>query len=264
MLQILLAAGVAAASPAADRLAEAAHAISVGRLDQARTMISAAVAGGAKGGAVDYLLADLAYASGNSPEAFARYKVLVGVHPTDAVLVERAAISALKLGEVQMAKGLLDHATSLPQASWRCWNARGVVADLRNDFESADSSYEKAMELAPEQPEVLNNVGWSRLLRGDWNEALAPLEQAARLMPNSARVANNLELARAGIAEDLPQRQAGETDEAWAERLNDAGVAAHFRGERAKAVAAFAQAIEARASWYERAANNLRAAEGSE
>jgi Flp pilus assembly protein TadD len=77
---------------------------------------------------------------------------------------------------VALAKGLTDHAVSLPGASWRSWNARGVVADLMRDFDKADSSYRRALELAPGQAEILNNLGWSRLLRGDWAGALAPLE----------------------------------------------------------------------------------------
>ncbi|HEX6072785.1 MAG TPA: tetratricopeptide repeat protein [Sphingomicrobium sp.] len=264
MLQLLLAAGVAAGSPPSDRLAEAEHAISAGRLVQARAMISAAVASGAKGEPVERLLAHLAYASGNSGEALARYKVLVGLHPTDALIVERAGISAIKVGEVQLAKGLIDHATSLPGASWRSWNARGVIADLQRDFETADSSYQRALALAPGQAEILSNLGWSRLLRGDWNGALAPLQEAAKLAPNSVRTRNNLELARAAVAADLPQRRPGESEDSWAIRLNDAGMVAELRGDKARAVAAFAQAIEARGSWYERAANNLQAAGAKE
>jgi Flp pilus assembly protein TadD len=264
MLHLLLAVGVATASPAADRLADAEHAINVGRLDQARAMISAAIAGGTTGEPIDRLMADLAFASGNSGEALARYKVLVGLHPQDELVVERAAISAIKVGELRLAKGLIDHATSLPQASWRAWNARGAVADLFKDFDTADRSYERALALAPDQGEVLNNRGWSHLLRGDWTGALVSLEAAAKQAPNNARVANNLELARAALAADLPERRRGESDDAWAARLNDAGVVAQLQGDRARAVASFAQAIEARGTWYERAANNLRAAEGKE
>jgi Flp pilus assembly protein TadD len=248
----------------AERLAEAGHAIQVGRLDQARRMISAAVASGAKGETVDRLLADLAYASRNSDEALARYKVLVGLHPNDGSTLERAAISAVRVGEVALAKGLTDHAVSLPGASWRSWNARGVVADLMRDFDKADSSYRRALELAPGQAEILNNLGWSRLLRGDWAGALAPLEEAAKLAPKNARVANNVELAKAALAAELPERRPGESEDEWAMRLNDAGVVARLQGDRARAIAAFAQAIEARGSWYERAANNLRAAGGTE
>jgi tetratricopeptide (TPR) repeat protein len=268
MFKLLLLAGAAAAAPVppslsrVDRITEAQHAISVGRLDQARAMISKSIAQGGQGEAVDRLLAELAYAEGKSEEALERYKLLLGRHPTDVRLAERAAISALKAGNIGLAKGLADHATSLPKASWRAWNARGVAADLNGDFEAADVAYERALALAPDRAEVLTNVGWSKLLRGDWNGAIAPLEQAAELMPSSARAANNLELARAALANHLPQRRPGESDDDWAARLNDAGVAARLRGENARAVAAFSQAIEARTSWYARAANNLSAVSG--
>ena len=61
---------------------------------------------------------------------------------------------------------------------------------------------------------------------------------------------------------DLPQRRPGESDQDWAARLNDAGVAAELRGDRARAAAAFSQAIETKDSWYIRAANNLSAVGG--
>jgi hypothetical protein len=77
-------------------------------------------------------------------------------------------------------------------------------------------------------------------------------------------VANNVELAKAALAAELPERRPGESEDEWAMRLNDAGVVARLQGDRARAIAAFAQAIEARGSWYERAANNLRAAGGKE
>jgi Flp pilus assembly protein TadD len=273
MFQFLVLAGAAAAAPAAalpaaapppniDRIAEAEHAINVGRLDQARAMIATAVAQGLKGEALDRALADLAFGDGRNGEALDRYKLLLGLHPTDALVAERAAISAIRAGNIGTAKGLAEHATSLPQASWRAWNARGVAADLRSDFATADESYERALALSPYRGEVLNNIGWSRLLRGDWDGAIAPLEEAVTLMPKSERAANNLELARAALASDLPQRRPGESDAAWAARLNDAGVAAELRGDRARAVAAFSQAIESRPSWYERAANNLSAVTG--
>lgn len=260
---VLLASAAAAAppvtAPPTDRIVEAEHAIQVGRLDQARAMISAAIAQGVQGDAVDRALADLAFAEGKSAEALERYKLLLGRHPSDALVAEHAAISAIKAGNVPLAKGLCDHATSLPRASWRSWNARGVAADLRGDFPTADESYERALGLAPDRGEVFTNMGWSKLLRGDWAGAIAPLEQAARLMPKSERAVNNLELARAAVASDLPRRRPGESDEDWAARLNDAGLVAQLRGDKARAVAAFSQAIEARASWYARAANNLSA-----
>ena len=152
-------------------------------------------------------------------------------------------------------------ATASSAASWRAWNARGVLADQRGDWGDADLAYARSAKTAPGRPEILNNHGWSLLARGRWNEALAVLEQAAVLDPASPRIANNLELAKAAVSEDLPRRQNRESDGDWAARLNDAGVVAGIWGDRKRAIAAFAQAISARHRWFERAANNLAVAE---
>jgi len=267
-MKLLLAAALAAATPPGSpapaplsppSLVEASHALAAGRLDQARTMIAAAVAAGAAGETVDRLLTDLAFSGGDNARALAGYATLSAGHPGDALLAERAGISALKIGDTARAISYLDRSTAMPAASWRAWNARGVAADQLNDWPSADAAYARATALAPDSGQVANNRGWSLLLRGRWSEALGLLEQAAALDPASARIANNLELARDALNEGLPQRRPTESDLAWSARLNDAGVAAAARGERGRAIAAFAQAIETRSVWFGRASDNLAA-----
>ena len=264
MLSFLLAAAVATASPPANALSEARHAINAGRLEQARKMIANAVAGGATGIPVERLLADLAFKSGNDAEALARYQALLGKFPTDPLLAERAGIAALKTGNPATAAVLLDRATRSPAASWRGWNARGVAADLQHEWEVADLAYSRALALEPNRAELVNNFGWSLLLRGRWGEAVEQLERAAALDPKRTKIADNLELAKTAMTAELPRRRRNESDVEWAARLNDAGVIAGIRGERKRAVAAFSQAIEARSQWFERAANNLAIAQAKE
>jgi Flp pilus assembly protein TadD len=268
----LIAAGVVAAAPAPAvapavaparySLTDAAHAIEAGRLDQARMMISRALAAGATEAQAARPLADLAFAEGNNAEALARYQWLLATAPGDSRLCERAGIAALRLGDAARAASLIICATKPANASWRGWNARGVLADMQSDWDEADRAYERAAQLAPNEAEIANNQGWSQLLRGNWQAAAFRLERAAALDPRSKRIANNLELARAALADGLPERRSGESGRAWAERLNDAGVAAQLRGDKARAVAAFSQALEASETWYPRAANNLQVAGG--
>lgn len=245
------------APPPVYSLSEAAHAIDAGRLEQARLMIANAVKAGAKGPEVDRVVADLAFMSGNYAAALPAYRSLLVGSPNDALLYERAGIAAAHVGDMAEAGSLLSRATAFPNASWRAWNARGVAADYARDWGVADEAFAHAVQLAPNRGEVLNNLGWSLLIRGRWNEALDKLEQAAALDPKNVRITDNLELARAAVSEDLPQRREGESEEDWAARLNDAGVIAKIRGDTKKAAAAFAQAVEIRSSYYARAANNL-------
>jgi Flp pilus assembly protein TadD len=264
---LLILLSVAATSPvaaptSAPSIEEAGEAIAAGRLDQARIMISRAMAAGAKGDAVDRALADLAYASRRDSEALARYQQLLLDDPDDPQLLERAGIAALRSGDVDAAAGLIERATASPNASWRVWNARGAIADRNHDWAQADEAYDKAAEIAPKRAEIPNNRGWSLILRGEWSAAMPYLERAAALDAKSERVANNLELAREALSAELPRREPGESDRDWAARLNDAGVAAKLLGDKQRAIAAFSQALEASGTWYDRAANNLQSVSG--
>ena len=265
MFVLFLAAQAAAVAvqPSAG-LREAEHALSVGRVDQARAMVAAAVSRGASGETIDRLLADIAFAEGKYAVALARYELLFALHPGDGHMAEQVGLAALHQRQAGKAIAALDKAMILSGSTWRSWNARGVAADYQGDYLTADRVYGRAAELAPRQADVANNQGWSLLLRGRWEEAIGPLERAASLDPKSMRIADNLELARAAIADQLPSRRAGESLEDWAARLNDAGVIARIRGDRKRAVAAFSQALAARSHWFERAANNLAIAEGKQ
>jgi Flp pilus assembly protein TadD len=264
IFELLIALGVSAApapapaaSDASQLLNDAEHAVQKQRLEQASLMVARAITAGATGPQLARVLADLAFSKGNYQEALARYQSLVGKAPNDVLLLERAGLAALKLGDAARASPYLVRATGLSHASWRAWNARGVVADMKGDWADADLAYDRASRIAPNQVEPVNNRGWSLVLRGKWQESLQYLEQASKLDPHSKRIADNLELAREALAADLPRRLAGESGADWAVRLNDAGVAAAILGDKSRATAAFTQALEASGTWYARAANNL-------
>jgi Flp pilus assembly protein TadD len=254
---LLAAAAFLAAAGGPNNLAEAEHAIDANRLIQARHMLADALAAGESGPKVDRLVADLAFADGRWAEAQARYTELVKADPKDVRSAERAARSSLKLGNAASARELLKTAISSGHASWESWNAMGVLCDRDSDWDGADAAYATADELSPDQPEVLNNHGWSLILRGEWPAAVLVLEKASRLDPKSAKIANNLELAQAAVSADLPKRHPRESDADFAARLNDAGIIAERSGERDRAIAAFSRALAVSDSWFARAANNL-------
>ena len=257
MFVLVLSAAVAAAQPFDSTLAEANHAVTAGRLEQARALIGRAMQQGAKGAAVERVLADIEFATGRDAPALNRYEALLTGNPNDGWLLEHAGIAAARLGRNEQAKRLLDRAATMPGVTWKTWNVRGAVADRLGDWDTADRSYERAAALAPKRAEIHNNKGWSLMARGRWADAIGPLERASSLDPKSKRIAANLDLARMATAQELPQRRAGESDMDWAARLNDAGMVARLQGDNKRAIAGFTQAVRARSSWYERAANNL-------
>jgi Flp pilus assembly protein TadD len=260
----VIAASVAVQAPPAARpdgsiLADASHAIKAGRLEEAKLIIARAIAQGFTGASIERLTADLAFASGNYPQALVGYQHLVRSSEKEDRDCDRGAIAALEIGRVEDAKPLVECAVAAAHPTWRAWNASGVLADFVHDWAKADESYSRAHQLAPNEARIVNNEGWSKLLRGDWAGAVPFLEEAAKQDPKSERIANNLELAKAALAADLPQRGAEESDHDWAVRLNDAGVVAELLGDKKRAVAAFTQALDASPVWYDRASNNLEA-----
>jgi len=258
---MIAALAIALALGGATPLDEAARALAAGRVDQAGEMIAAARKAGGAGEALDRLTADHALASGATSRALDLYLALIGLHPDEALLLERAGLAALRLHQDEQATALLDRATLQPDASWRAWNLRGVAADRRAAFDEADAAYAHAALLAPDEAAILNNRGWSLMLRGRWAEAAEQFETALRINSRVPHGAANLELARAAITGGLPERRKGESSEDYAARLNDAGVIAAAEGDRPRAVAAFTQAIAARSAWFDRAAKNLEAVE---
>ena len=252
-------------TPAASTsLGEAKHALANNRPQQARILAAKAVAEGTAGPELDKLLADLALSEGRLPEALIRYEQLLLSRPSEIELLEGAALASWRQGDIRKADLYSQRAVTAPGATWRTWGLRAALADDARDWAAADRAYEKASKLFPGRPELLNNQAWSHLLRGDAARAVSLLEEAMSIGPRVPRIANNLELARSALAQELPLRRAGENDETYAARLNDAGVIASFLGDRGRAVAAFSQAIHARPTWSERTAHNLRIVCGGE
>ena len=239
------------------QLAEAANALAQGRTLQARTMLGEAVRLGARGDAVDRLLADLDFAEGRYEQALTRATMLLLAHPDDFILLERAGLSALALGRDRDGIAYLERAERLGTTRWRTYNGLGVAHDRHGAWAAAARAYDRAAALAPSSPEVANNRGWSLLLQGRWEEAVGALTRAVGMDSENQLYRANLDLALMALDDDLPRRLDGESDDAFAARLNDAGVVAAAQGLRRKAIAAFTRAIEANSQYYRRAADNL-------
>jgi Flp pilus assembly protein TadD len=240
-------------------LDEGARALAAGRLHQATELLAAARQQGEKGARLERLEADLTLSKGDAASAFDRYQMLIAASPADPTLIERAGLAALRSRRDAEASALLARATGLAGVGWQAWNLRGVAADRRADFADADAAYARAASLAPGEASIVNNRGWSLMLRGHWADAETQFLAALALDPRVANGAANLELARAALSGGLPARLPGEGDAAFAARLNDAGVVAAADGDRTRAIAAFTRAIDARSSWFGRAARNLDA-----
>lgn len=76
---------------------------------------------------------------------------------------------------------------------WLLFFARGISHERMDRWEEAEADFRKALELNPDQPQVLNYLGYSFVEKGEnYDEALAMIEKAVAAQPNSGYIIDSL------------------------------------------------------------------------
>ena len=97
----------------------------------------------------------------------------------------RAALTAggTRLDEVRAA---FERVLEFDAEIWEAHFGLGLVARQREAFVAAASSFRRALDLAPEQPDVMHELGVALLASGSRADALGLLDRAAALRPEEA------------------------------------------------------------------------------
>jgi Tfp pilus assembly protein PilF len=97
----------------------------------------------------------------------------------------RAALTAdaTRLDEVRAA---FERVLEFDSEIWEAHFGLGLVARQREAFVAAASSFRRALDLAPEQPDVMHELGVALLASGSKADALGLLDRAAALRPGEA------------------------------------------------------------------------------
>lgn len=78
-------------------------------------------------------------------------------------------------------------------STWPYFYARGIARERSGDWPGAEADLRRALELSPEQPFVLNYLGYTWVERGEHlTEARRMLERAVALRPQDGNVADSL------------------------------------------------------------------------
>ena len=76
---------------------------------------------------------------------------------------------------------------------WIVYFARGITFERLDNWPAAEADFRKALELRPEQPQVLNYLGYSMLeMQLNMEEALALIERAVEQRPDSGYIIDSL------------------------------------------------------------------------
>jgi len=102
----------------------------------------------------------------------------------------------LEQGRLNEAVAELSRAASLDPRLSQAHSLLAVAYDRKGLHDRAQDEYRRAMDANDDDPQALNNLGYSLYLAGNYRAAVDRLKRAARLAPADARILNNLALAQ--------------------------------------------------------------------
>ncbi|MDA8587140.1 tetratricopeptide repeat protein [Rhodobacteraceae bacterium] len=141
--------------------------------------------------------ADALRQSGREDEAIEVLQQLTETHG-DLPLVQVTLADALRDQErFEEANSVYDTAIDLieveNQTHWIIYFARGITFERLDNWEAAEADFLKALELRPDQPQVLNYLGYTMLEKQiNMNEALTLIERAVEQRPDSGYIIDSL------------------------------------------------------------------------
>ncbi|HMM63673.1 MAG TPA: tetratricopeptide repeat protein [Mesorhizobium sp.] len=138
-------------------------------------------------------LADL----GRNDEAIVHLKALVEAYPDDMRgYLALGGVYASK-EDFRSAADLYDRAAERlkepTRANWNIFYQRGIAYERLKEWPKAEPNFRKALELYPDQPQVLNYLGYSWVDRdANLKEALQMIQKAADLRPSDGYIIDSL------------------------------------------------------------------------
>jgi Tfp pilus assembly protein PilF len=142
---------------------------------------------------------DQIISSAEDPDAVAQaHRLRLGLDRPDLEAeLERAGRAALSADGTRLdeVRATFERVLAFDPDIWEAHFGLGLVARQREEFAAAATAFRRALNLAPEQPDVMHELGVALLATGSKADALGLLDRAAALRPGEAAY-----LADAGFA----------------------------------------------------------------
>ena len=104
----------------------------------------------------------------------------------DSDLLYETAMLAERLNDLELMESRLRRVIELKPDHAHAYNARGYsLADRELRLDEAETLVARALELSPDDPFILDSMGWIRFRRGDVPAALKYLERAYDIRPDA-------------------------------------------------------------------------------
>lgn len=158
----------------------------LGRIDEARAKLRT-LADDRQRDRVQILVmeAQILRDAGRTDEALGLLDGALKTHPDQPELLYESSLLAERLGRTEEVETRLRRLIAVKPDHAHAYNALGYSLAERNvRLEEAEDLIASGLKLAPEDPFILDSMGWVRFRRGDLKGALDYLERAHRLRPD--------------------------------------------------------------------------------
>jgi tetratricopeptide (TPR) repeat protein len=134
---------------------------------------------------------------GRADDAMARLREIVAAHPNDWEAWSALGSLQRSAKKFEEAAASYDKAIELvgtpDRSSWTLFYFRGICFERAKQWPKAEADFKKALELFPDQPMVLNYLGYSWVDQGvNLEEAFKMLRRAVDLRPSDGYIVDSL------------------------------------------------------------------------
>ncbi len=163
-------------------------------LSRAERKYASAYKANPKDKAVGINYATLLRMSGRDDQALAVMQQVAIQHPTDRDVLASYGKSQAAAGQFDQALQTVTRAQTPDQPDWKLYSAEGAILDQLGRSKEARVMYRKALDLKPDEPSIVSNLGMSYLLSGDLRTSETYLKKAVATPGADSRVRQNLAL----------------------------------------------------------------------
>ncbi|NNG73077.1 tetratricopeptide repeat protein [Rhizobium laguerreae] len=150
--------------------------------------------------------ANLLRMNGRDTQALAVMQQVAITNPGDRNVLAAYGKAQAAAGQFQQALDTIGRAQTPDRPDWKLVSAQGAILDQMGRASEARQRYRDALDIQPNEPSILSNLGMSYVLTGDLRTAETYLRSAASQPTADSRVRQNLALV-VGLQGRFPEAE---------------------------------------------------------
>ncbi|MBX5155678.1 MULTISPECIES: tetratricopeptide repeat protein [unclassified Rhizobium] len=150
--------------------------------------------------------ANLLRMNGRDTQALAVMQQVAISNPADRNVLAAYGKAQAAAGQFQQALDTIGRAQTPDRPDWKLISAEGAILDQMGRASDARQRYRDALDIQPNEPSILSNLGMSYVLTGDLRTAETYLRSAASQPTADSRVRQNLALV-VGLQGHFPEAE---------------------------------------------------------